>query len=315
MTDQEPSTTTRPTGRAGRLSAVLLLVALAFVAVALARNWDAVREDLAQLTWLDLLASAVAAAGAVLLTGLSWYALLTGLGGRMPLHPALTVYAAGQLGKYVPGSVWVVAIQAEMGRRQGIARAVMALSYLLAVLVAIATGGVVGLLTLLASGDESTRILGPVLAVVGLATVAVLRWPAPINAALRWVAARTGREVPQVALSGRTLVAALLPMVPAWGLFGVHAWLLARPMGAGVNLLAPTTGAFALAFVAGLLLVPLPAGAGIREGVLVAILAGSIGTSAALTVGLASRLVLVVVDVALATLLGVPRMVRAVRAR
>ena len=314
MTDAEPISPPRPGGRAGRLSVVLLVVALAFVAVALARNWDAVREDLAQLAWPDMLASGVAAAGAVLLTGLSWYALLTGLGGRMPLHPALTVYAARQLGKYVPGSVWVVAIQAEMGRRQGIARAVMALSYLLAVLVAIATGGMVGLLTLLASGD-SDRVLGPVLGVVGLATVAVLRWPAPINAALRWVATRTGREVPQVALSGRTLVAALLPMVLAWGLFGVHAWLLARPMGAGLDLLAPTTGAFALAFVAGLLLVPLPAGAGIREGVLVAILAGAIGTSAALTVGLASRLVLVVVDVVLAGLLGVPSMLRALRVR
>ena len=305
----------RSATRAGRLSAVLLVLALAFVAVALARNWDAVRDDLAALTWIDLLGSGLAGAAAVLLTGVSWYALLTGLGARVPLHPALTVYAAGQLGKYVPGSVWVVAIQAELGRRRGISRATMALSYLLAVLVAIGTGGVIGLLTLLVTGDDSTRVLGPVLAAVGLLTVWVLVKPAPINAALRWIAKRTGRELPDATLTGTTLIRSLLPMVAAWGLFGLHAWLLARPMGAGLDLLAPATGAFALAFVAGLLLVPLPAGAGIREGVLVAILGGSIGTSAALTVGLASRLVLVVVDLALAGLLGVPRVLRAMRAR
>ena len=304
-----------PPTRAGRLSIVLLILALAFVAVALVRNWDAVRDDLAALSWVDLAASGLAAAGAVLLTGLSWYALLVGLGARMGLHPALTVYAAGQLGKYVPGSVWVVAIQAELGRRQGVARSVMALSYLLAVLVAIGTGGLVGLLTLLVAGDGSTRVLGPVLGVIGVLSVAVLARPQPINAALHWLAARTGRQVPDVALTGRALVGALLPMVAAWGLFGLHAWLLARPMGAGADLLAPTTGAFALAFVAGLLLVPLPAGAGVREGVLVAILGGTIGASAALTVGLASRLVLVVVDLLLAVLLGVPRMRRALPGR
>lgn len=87
----------------------------------------------------------------------------------------------------------------------------------------------------------------------------------------------------------------------------MHAWLLARPLGAGPELLVPTTGAFALAFVAGLILVPLPAGAGVREGVFVAMLAGSIGAPAALTVSLVSRLLLVVVDLLLAGGLGVRR--------
>jgi glycosyltransferase 2 family protein len=70
-------------------------------------------------------------------------------------------------------------------------------------------------------------------------------------------------------------------------------------------------GAFALAFVAGLLVVPVPAGAGVREGVLVAMLAGSIGGPAALTVSLVSRLVLLAVDVVMAGLFGVGRAARA----
>ncbi len=52
-----------------------------------------------------------------------------------------------------------------------------------------------------------------------------------------------------------------------------------------------------------------------REGVLVATLAGSIGAPAALTVSLVSRLVLLVVDVLLALVFGVPGAARSVRAR
>jgi glycosyltransferase 2 family protein len=92
--------------------------------------------------------------------------------------------------------------------------------------------------------------------------------------------------------------------VAAWILFGLHAWLLAAPLGADVADVPLVVGSFALAYVAGLLLVPLPAGAGVREGVLVACLSGSLGASGALTVALLSRLLLVVADLALAAAFG-----------
>ena len=104
-------------------------------------------------------------------------------------------------------------------------------------------------------------------------------------------------------------------LIACWGFFGIHVWLLARPLGADAADLVPTTGAFALAFVAGLLVVPLAAGAGVREGVLVATLAGSIGAPAALTVSLVSRLVLLGVDLFLAALFGVGGVARTVRHR
>jgi hypothetical protein len=292
---------------------LLLAVAVGFVAVALVRNWAAVRDDLGQLAWTDLLASGLSGAVAVLLTGVSWRVVLAGLGAPMPLRPALAVYSAGQLGKYVPGSVWVVALQAELGRRQGVARPVMALGYVVAILVAIATGGAVGLLVLLSADRAALGWLVPALAVAGLlGAVAILR-PRLVNSGIAWLATRLGRDLPALDLPGRALAGALALTTGAWVMFGLHAWLLARPLGAGPDLLAPTTGAFALAFVAGLLLVPLPAGAGVREGVLVAILAGSIGAPAALAVGLVSRFVLVLVDLALAGLLGVRRIAAPVR--
>ena len=299
--------------RSRLLSIVLVVVVGVFLVVAVLNNWDAVREDLAALSWQDLLASGVAGALAVTCSGLGWRVVLAGLGERVPLHPALTMFAAGQLGKYVPGSVWTAAIQAELGRRRAIPRSTMLVSYLISLMVAVATGGLVGMLVLLGPGAARGTALWMLL-VAGIVAAALI-WPGWLNRGLAWVFTRAGRTPPPTALPGRSLAGAVAWLIACWGFFGVHVWLLARPLGADAADLVPTAGAFALAFVAGLLVVPLPAGAGVREGVLVATLAGSIGAPAALTVSLVSRLVLLGVDLFLAALFGVGGVARTVRNR
>ncbi|MGB7981934.1 MAG: YbhN family protein [Candidatus Nanopelagicales bacterium] len=301
-------------GRGSRWLSVLLVGLVAvFLVVAVVGNAQAVRADLASLSWVDLLASGVAGALGVLSSGMAWRVVLRGLGAPVAVHPAMTMFAAGQLGKYVPGAVWTAAIQAELGARRGIARGTMLVSYLVALLIAVATGGVMGLLALL--GGDQGRGPASVMVLVAVAIGVALGRPGWLNRGLAWAFARAGRVAPDIALPGRDLAAAMAWTLVCWVFLGAHAWLLARPLGAGVGDLAPTIGAFALAFVAGLVVVPLPAGAGVREGVLVAALAGSIGAPAALTVSLVSRLVLLVVDVVLALVLGVPGAARSVRAR
>lgn len=297
--------------RSRALSWALLALVAVFLVVALVRNWQAVRSDLQALSWGDLLAAGLAGALAVASSGMGWRAVLAGLGERVPLHPALTMFFAGQLGKYVPGSVWTAAIQAELGRRRNIARSTMLVSYLIALMIAVATGGFVGLLVLLGDGESRATALWMLVLAV-LVSAALIR-PGWLNRGLGLAFARVGRTPPPTALPGRALAASMLWLVACWGFFGVHIWALARPLGAEPSDLAAMVGAFALAFVAGLLVVPLPAGAGVREGVLVATLAGSIGAPAALTISLVSRLVLLVVDVLMAALFGVGRAARSVR--
>jgi hypothetical protein len=229
------------------------------------------------------------------------------------VHPALTIFFAGQLGKYVPGAVWTAAIQADLGRRRRIARSTMLVSYVMALMIAVATGGMAGLLILFGAGAPRAMALWMLLPAAAVG-IALLR-PGWMNRGLAWGFARAGRTPPPVELPGRALAASVAWLIACWGFFGLHAWLLARPLGAGAADLAPTIGAFALAFVAGLLVVPLPAGAGVREGVLVATLAGSVGAPAALTVSLVSRLVLLGVDLVMAGLFGVGGAARAARVR
>ena len=54
------------------------------------------------------------------LTGVLWRMLLAALGSPVGMREAGAVFFVGQLGKYVPGSVWSFAAQAQLGRRHGV---------------------------------------------------------------------------------------------------------------------------------------------------------------------------------------------------
>jgi glycosyltransferase 2 family protein len=294
------------------LSWVLLSMVAAFVILALNRNWAEVAADLEALDWEDLVLSGLAGAVGSVFFCLSWRLILDDIEHRLPLAPAFSMFFIGQLGKYVPGSVWTAAIQADMGRKRGMRAAAIVLAYGVALIVSIATGAVVGSLVLLGVGGEAQRpMLGLVLAAAAVITFPLVR-PRLVNRVLAWAARKVGRTVPMLDLSGRTLAGSGLLSIIAWLFLGLHVWLIARPLGAVLGDLPAASGAFALALVAGLLVVPLPAGAGVREGILIATLAPMIGAQAALTVSLVSRFLLLLGDVALALLFAGPSLVRGV---
>ncbi|MFM7069003.1 MAG: hypothetical protein ACKOYM_06025, partial [Actinomycetes bacterium] len=141
------------------LGVVLAFVLGAFVVMSLVNNWVEVRADLGRLPVSALVWSAVFAAVGAICSGGSWYVALNALTDRLPPHDAATIFFAGQLGKYVPGSVWPAMIQAQLGRRHQIARSTMVAAFGVAITVAVGSGGCVGLLTLLDAPPASVWVL------------------------------------------------------------------------------------------------------------------------------------------------------------
>jgi uncharacterized membrane protein YbhN (UPF0104 family) len=98
-------------------------------------------------------------------------------------------------------------------------------------------------------------------------------------------------------LTGRTIATATARGVVAWTIAGLHVWLLAVRLGAPAGqtfLLA--TGGFAFAWSVGFIFVLAPAGAGVRELILIAALTPVLDPGKATAVAVASRLVTIVAD-------------------
>jgi len=268
----------------------------ASIVYAVVRLWPDVRQTFASLDIWTLLASFVVALAAVGANVKAWQAVLTELDHDVSTVAAGRIYLLGQLGKYLPGSVWAFVVQMELSLRAGIPRA----------------RGFAGSLVLVGLSTTAALLLGllgiPVLVQVGGAAV----WAVAVLAPLALVCAVPPvlsrlidtflRLLRKPRLNHRLSTLGLLKvggwMALGWSLFGFHFWLLGVGVSGGhLPSLIGTIGAFALAMTAGMLAVASPSGLGIREAVLVASLSSYVGVGTALGVALASRLVLTGADV------------------
>jgi uncharacterized membrane protein YbhN (UPF0104 family) len=112
------------------------------------------------------------------------------------------------------------------------------------------------------------------------------------------LAKRPGLDRP---LTGRVLARALVWAFVAWGFNGLQIFLMAEKFGAPVGkTILVSLGGYAFAWCVGFVVVIAPAGAGIREALLVAFLSPLIGGPNALAVALVSRAVNTVSDLLVA---------------
>ncbi|WP_308784473.1 lysylphosphatidylglycerol synthase domain-containing protein [Phytohabitans houttuyneae] len=264
-------------------------------------NWDETGPALRQIGWGAALASVPFVVGAGIAGMLAWRRLLADLGHPLPVVPAGRVFYTSQLGKYLPGSVWTFVAQVELAKQLKVPRAVSFAVSVLAVVLSIAVGlGMAAILLPFGAGDALREfwwlwLILPVL--VAVIHPSVTTWG--INQMLRVL-----RRPPlAVRPSGRGMLAAAGWQVLSWCLMGLHCYILVRAAGAeGWSVLPLAVGGFTLAYCAGVLFVPAPAGVGVRELALGAALATALPAQAAAAVVLVSRLVLAVVDMGMAAL-------------
>ncbi|MCA5892775.1 flippase-like domain-containing protein [Isoptericola sp. NEAU-Y5] len=232
----------------------------------------------------------------------AWRAVLADLGSPVGVRPALSVFGLSQLGKYVPGGVWNVVAAAEIGADHGIPRRRSVTTTAVATLVGVVSGAVVGLVALPFVATE--ELGGAAWALWVLPAVAVVLLPPVLNRLVARALRLARREPLEQPLSWRGLGAAALWSVAGWLCAGVQVWVLAVGLGmpADPRGVALAVGGYALAWVVGFVVVIVPAGAGARELVLLAVLAGSLPHAAVLLVVLVSRVLVTVADLLLGAL-------------
>lgn len=295
MADLDVASSPRTSWRRALVSGLLVVAMVVAFGWALAGRWDEIVDRLADQRPAVLLGALGLALAGVYMSFLLWRGTLSTLGSDLPLRPAARLFFVTQLGKYLPGALWPVLAQMRMGRELGVPRQRMALAFLLTLGLATVVGILVGVTALpaLLRAEGRVVLLGLLaLPLLGLLFVpAVLNWS--LNLALRMIR-RPGLEQP---LEGRDVVRGVTWALAFWLVYGGHVWLLAVGLGAEpLEALPVAIGGFAVAFSLGPLLVVLPAGAGVREAVLVVLLASVLTTSEAVAVALTSRGILMLTD-------------------
>jgi hypothetical protein len=257
------------------LAQILLVAALVFVALRARSLWHGSHIEWGHVDWVALAGALVLAAAGTAAGALIWLAILRGLGVRTERR-WVWLFFQTQLGKYIPGSVWQYAGRTAVARTYGLPVRTVARSLPIEFVAAA-----------IAAGATGAFLLG--------------WWGAAVIAAAAIVLLVVERPARVRAVAYPTTIRATLLYVPVWLMLGASFWFCAHGLvGAPAQDFAFYMGAFAIAWLAGLVAIYAPGGIGVREAVLVAFLGGRIGAADALVVAAASRLILIVVDVLLA---------------
>jgi glycosyltransferase 2 family protein len=274
------------------------LVAVGFLAWIVVSNWQQFVSVLASMNGTVVAGAVVLAFIGTLLNMFSWKSILHSFGHDVGALQAGRVTFTAQIGKYIPGGVWPMVAGSQLGAGLGIAGTTMVVTMTLQLGISLIAGGVVAIGSLVFVPTLAEQYAWLVVLILLAGCVVLLP---PVMSRLLTLLFRLIRRsdlIPQ--LRGRHLGAAIAWAVAAWLAMGLQFYLLIVAVdGWSLDTLVPAVSGYALAWLVGFLAVIAPAGAGVREAVLVALFAGMLGTATIFGIALVSRMIFVVVDVAL----------------
>jgi len=227
----------------------------------------------------------------------SWHLNLLGQGvERLRISQSLAMVGISTIGKYTPGKVWgLLARGAVLYRHDG--RTMPAVVSAVVEQAALAHSALILVITTYLVYSYNLTLGALALALL-LPTV---WWAARSEALLNWLIRRLRRyEHVEIAGFRASYPAVCLTLLVMWTLASAVLWLLTLAYGVAemppVSLLLLAS---ILSYLGGFAAFFAPAGIGVREGLLVAMLGPFIGVSAAIYISLLQRLVTAGVDIAL----------------
>ena len=268
-------------------------VAVGLAGYALASDWTAIRGALAHLGYWSVAGALLSVLLAYAATVQVWRLLLASLGSPLPYKAAAKVLLVGQIGKYVPGSVWPVLASMELGKAHQVPPSRSASASILQMILSLMTGLIVAMVTLpfvAGSLPYWWALLAVPILLVGL-------YPRVLNAVISRLLRAAGQPSPETRLTVGGLLRPMAWSLISWLFYGLQIWILAVRLGAPPGKTALlAVGAFAFAWSVGFVVVFAPAGAGIRDVLLLVLLGPVLRASDAAAVVLVSRALTTIAD-------------------
>lgn len=238
------------------------------------------------------------------LTGYMFPALLSSEGARLSRSASIGILATSQLARYLPGNVGQHIARGGMLTSRGFTMSAIVPALMIEALLSVMAACFVACVALLLFPPRIALPVGwPVLLGIlafGFLALPLLRlWPG--------IADRLGQRFGTLYRSLLVSPSLALRCVGVYALnyifVGAGLYLIARAIQPDPGPAGLFMGAFALSWIVGFLAPGLPAGLGVREGILVALLEPTLGTTGAVTLAALHRLSTTVGD-ALAAALG-----------
>lgn len=259
------------------LTVLLIVVPIFFLSRSLIDNWQTLKAADVDIDWGRMAISLVILLGAFALFPSGTLIGLRGLGVKVSYPQSYYGYHASQLGKYLPGRIWIIPGRAVTLHRYGVDGWVAGASAIVDTYVLIVAGILVYGPSLFMTGQETMHQLAYLGLLLCLPLVASIFFPQILNKLFSLIMKWLGRGEEKIQFAWYHFALMLLNYTLLWILSGVGLFLLAdsvSPLALGD--LTQVIGAMGFSWVLGTLSFLTPAGLGVREGAMGILLTGLI---------------------------------------
>ena len=310
MTDNGSTSTARSTARRWSVlvaKLVVLAIVIWFVWGSLTGGLEELRQHPLKIEYGWLVVAGLLYVAGATPAAWFWYRVLLALGQRTSVWAAMRAHFIGHLGKYVPGKAMVVVLRSGLVQGPETRAAVAAAAVFYETLTMMGVGAFLAAATLALFVSDSGWLL---LVAVGLMVASTLPTLPPVFCRLaRFAGVARGDAVVQerlATLGWHTMLTGWLANSLGW-LFMAGS-LAAVLKATGVDNVAASVNwplylaTVTLSVVAGFLSL-IPGGAGVREAVIMQLLAGAVGQGVAIVAAVVLRIVWLVSEVAVSSIL------------
>lgn len=283
----------------GILSAVLLALAVALAAWQIQQRWQSVRGSFLQAAWdpdpAVLVLSALLLFCGLAVNPLGWILVSKDLGAATSPRRLASAWFASQLGRYIPGKVWLFAGRIGFLKSEGLSLPRAAAAAIWEVLASFASVGLVALPAVLLAGGELPSALRTA-AVAGSAALLLL----PLLGPVQRLAFRLRKVDGFTGVRFATSMRAVSAYSAAWVLRGLSVWLWISGLGLEVKSVWTALAAAPLSWLAGYIVVFVPGGIGIREAATAAMCDGGSGLAPVIAAVFGQTLLMAAFEVVMA---------------
>jgi len=284
-----------------RAGAVLLLAVAAWIITVNAENWfEQISSFSWHFDWFLICASAILLGLSYFIIPAGWIVLSHAAGSKILSKELRAAWFMSQLGRYIPGKVWLFAGRAAFLKSGGLAGFRATSVPFLELLYTAAGAGLTAMIPVIISGNAIFSHSGLKYAVLAAGfSLLVIPFLTPIQ---KWLyRLKHGRIPEELPLPG--LVASLKLLIfysGLWWLRGLALFLWLKGFGISDISLLLCCAAAPLSWLAGYIVFLVPGGIGVREAAAVALVAPSGAAGPVLAVIVGQRLILSIIEVVFA---------------
>ena len=265
-------------------------------------HWNQVKGASFSFEVFPLLLSTLIFAFSYFIQIWAWYIITLKLGIAIPIRETLESWFYSQLGKYLPGKVWLLLSRFSCYESKGKSKKSISVALYFEMVTVLMAGGFIFLASLIFFGEiwpfYSWRHSGWSILLFLLGLVSL--HPSVLQKILNWVLVKFDREPLSLSISYRDVLWIVMVCIAAWMIGGIGFYLFVDSIYPVVpQYILFLTGALAISSTLGLIAIFAPGGLGVREGALVYLLSFMMATPVAAIISILTRIWMTLIEIGL----------------